>query len=119
MNSMEPVAFTGGPQDHLSGFEDAYALYHAPADLGESVPGRYLLLNAVQGTVEVYAQRKLLKRAECPIKSRVVAPVPVELSGEATLTLIIQNRSIDKQAGIFEPVCLCFCADRAKEGEVE
>lgn len=106
VNSMEPITFTGTWQTVLDGRAGSYALYRAKADIGPSARGRYLVLNAVQGTVEVYVNRRMLKRQECFIKSRVEVEVPTSLFGECQLTLVLQNDTVDRHAGILEPICL-------------
>ncbi len=106
VNSMEPVTFTGTWQPVLDGHPGQYALYRAKADIGPSSRGRHLVLNAVQGTVEVYVNHRMLRRQECFIKSRVEVELPVSLFGESQLTLILQNETVDRHAGVLEPICL-------------
>ena len=106
VNSMEPVTFTGTWQPVLDGHPGQYALYRAKADIGPSSRGRHLVLNAVQGTVEVYVNHRMLRRQECFIKSRVEVELPVSLFGESQLTLILQNDTVDRHAGVLEPICL-------------
>lgn len=106
MNSMEPVTFTGTWQSVLDGHPGQFALYRTKADIGPSSRGRNLVLNAVQGTVEVYVNHRMLRRQECFIKSRVEVELPVSLFGECQLTLILQNDTVDRHAGVLEPICL-------------
>ena len=106
INSMEPVTFTGTWQSVLDGHAGQFALYRAKADIGPSSRGRNLVLNAVQGTVEVYVNHRMLRRQECFIKSRVEVELPVSLFGESRLTLVLQNDTVDRHAGVLEPICL-------------
>ena len=106
VNAMEPVTFTGTWQPVLDGHPGQYALYCARADIGPSSRGRHLVLNAMQGTVEVYVNHRMLRRQECFIKSRVEVELPVSLFGECQLTLILQNDTVDRHAGVLEPICL-------------
>lgn len=111
MNSMEPVTFDGSLQTLLDGHRGAYALYRTTAEVGDSAPGRHLVLNRVQGTVEVYAGKRLLGRQACFTASRMELPLPITLSGECILTLIVQNKSVDGRAGVIEPVTLVNSGD--------
>lgn len=106
VNAMEPVTFTGTWQPVLDGRAGQYTFYRARADIGPSTRGRHLVLNAVQGTVEVYVNHRMLRRQECFIKSRVEVELPVSLFGECQLTLILQNETVDRHAGVLEPICL-------------
>lgn len=103
---MDPVAFTGVWQPALDGHPGAYALYRAKVNVGPSAHGRHLVLAAVQGTVEVYANHRLIARAERFIKGRVEAELPVSLSGECQLSLVLRNETVDRHAGILEPISL-------------
>jgi beta-galactosidase len=84
MNAMEPVTFTGTWQPVLDGHPGQYALYCARADIGPSSRGRHLVLNAMQGTVEVYVNHKMLRRQECFIKSRVEVELPYRCLASAS-----------------------------------
>ncbi len=106
VNAMEPVTFTGTWQPVLEGHPGQYALYLARADIGPSSRGRHLVLCALQGTVEVYVNHKMLRRQECFVKNRVEVELPVSLFGECQLTLILQNQTVDRHAGVLEPICL-------------
>jgi beta-galactosidase len=106
INSMEPIMFTGTWQTVLDGHHGQFALYRTRADLGPSARRRYLVLTAVQGTVEVYVNHRMLRRQECFVKNRVEVELPVSLFGECQLTLILQNDTVDRHAGILEPICL-------------
>ncbi len=64
------------------------------------------MLNAVQGTVVVYAGHRLLTRRECFVKCRVEAELSVTLCNEVLLSLIIRNDTVDSRAGLMEPVCM-------------
>lgn len=106
MNSMEPVTFAGTAQSLFDGHSGVYALYHTRADVGPSAHGRFLVLNAVQGSVEIYANSRLLTRQECFIKSRVEVELPMTLCDEVLLSMIVKNDTVDRRAGLMEPVCL-------------
>jgi len=106
MNSMEPIIFVGTTQSLFDGHAGMYAIYRTKADVGPSMRGRFLVLNAVQGTVEVYANGRLLIRQECFIKNRVEVELPVTLCDEVLLSLIVKNDTVDRRAGLIEPVCL-------------
>lgn len=106
IRSMEPVNFTGTGQPQFDGHPGEYALYHTRADVGASARGRFLVLNAVQGTVEIYAGDRLLGSRECFGKSRVEMELPVTLCNEVLFSLIIKNDTVDHRAGLMEPVCM-------------
>lgn len=106
MNSMEPVSFVGTAQPLFDGLVGAYALYCTKADVGPCTHGRFLVFNAVQGTVEVYANTRLLATQSCFVKSRVEVELPVTLCDEVLLSLILRNDTVDRRAGLMEAVCL-------------
>ena len=105
MNSMEPLTFTGEMQPVFDGHPGEYALYRVKIDMGVSANGRYLVFGGVQGTMEVYANHKLVLEKECFMTSRVEVALPA-ISGECTITVLLKNDTVDKRAGLTEPVSL-------------
>ncbi|MDD3336105.1 MAG: beta-galactosidase GalA [Eubacteriales bacterium] len=103
MNTMEPVSFTGEPQRILSGAAGMYCLYQTTAELGASKGKRYLILNRVQGTAEIFVDGKPLFRKECFTAERLEITIPSAIHGRRRISIIIRNESVDKQAGIFDP----------------
>lgn len=106
MNSMEPISFTGVPQPAFDGCGDAYCLYHVKADLGPSGVDRHLIMNRVRGMVELFLDGTPLYQRHCFTDERLEVPVPTEAHGFHRLSAIIRNSSVDKRAGILDPVIL-------------
>lgn len=106
MNSMEPITFEGTPQRILEDKDGMYCLYQAKADVGDVSTKRYLIISRARGFVEVFANTLPLGSKHCFIDDRIEIEIPSSYVGVCHFSIIIQNHTVDKRAGILDPITI-------------
>lgn len=106
MNSMEPISFEGVPQSILTGRSNMYCLYETKVEIGLPNAKRFFIIGRARGFIEVFVNNQLLGSKHCFIDERVELVIPPTLHGVCRFTIIVQNRTVDKRAGILDPITL-------------
>ncbi|HEX3043270.1 MAG TPA: beta-galactosidase GalA [Bacillota bacterium] len=101
MNAWEWIEPGAGPQKKFDQTK-GYALYRTEINLGVNHPWQspVLFFYEVIGWVEVYINEKKLAEKACPGGAELEVPLPKDLSGVITISVLIKSSDLSPRAGI-------------------